>query len=225
MAIILDIAVILVLAFSIMSSYKSGLIKIICRIIANVFAFFIAISIAKYISNFIYDNFVRDFLMQKVNDFTFTQFDIDTLKNTMLQLPQFVHSALSTIGINVNEIIYALDKGVVDFGTFLADNLLRPIMVLFISNILVVVIYIVLTPLIKLILNKLHIINKVPFLGTVNKYAGALGGVLIGIIDWLFMSYIVNIFIIITTDGSPYLNSSIMQATHIFKLIYNIGLF
>lgn len=225
MAIILDISVILFIVLSIISCFRAGFVKIVLRIITNIVAFFFAFMIAKYISSFIYDVFVSDFLLQKANEFNFNSDEIATLKDSMDKLPDALHNALQSMGVNIDSVINTLNNGVSDVGLFVVNNLLRPIAILLISNVLVIFIYALLTPLIKLILNKLHIINKIPVIGSINKYIGAIGGFVIGTIDWIFMCYIVNVFIIFTTDTSPYLNSSIVQGTHIFKLIYNIGLF
>jgi len=225
MATILDIFVVAIILFSIIKGYRDGLIKMVVRTIANLAAFLLAFTIAKYFSNMIYTNFIRDIMITKASEFNFSSQEIDTLKNTINQLPEFIHSALNSLGLDINSVIDTLEQGIDNVGLFVVDNLIQPVAVLLMSNILVVFIYMFLSPIIKLILGKLHIINRIPFLGNTNRYVGGVGGILIGVIDWIVVSYIVNIFIIATADSNEYLNSSIVASSNIFKIIYGIGLF
>ncbi|MDR0987580.1 MAG: CvpA family protein [Ruminococcus sp.] len=152
-----------------------------------------------YHSGVLTANEINDIINEEVKKFT------DSLKNYTddLNLPfeiKLTNAEIDSVSAIFNADVPEARIGVLDNPTapaveFLTENAVRPTVIRILGNIIFSVSFVILAIVFGVIVNSLGIINRLPLLGTVNRLAGAVLGLLVSAMILMILSLILLIFL------------------------------
>lgn len=204
---ILDAAVVLLFIVCIRHAMKVGLINTSKNILSIILTLIIISSSHAYISSWLKTSQFGNGISKAVSSRIETKYKNDGLENLFSKkatLPPFFENLLSRTTQDIqnaqNDFVSALSKQVTDS----------------IINILsVILLYISLRLLLWIIFKMLGLVFELPLLRSVNKLAGAL----IGVVNALFIIYIITAILILFVPGNIEIQDAVSQ-TYITKYFY-----
>ena len=127
----------------------------------------------------------------------------------------------------MGEIIVALNNPSKEDGAKeLTEVAVKPIVVTIIEIIIFIIAFTLLMIIVKILSNIISkTINFVPLVGTANKILGGVLGLAQGAFIVLILTLIIKALVSITNNELTMFNSSTIEETYLFKLIYDLKLF
>lgn len=215
-SIILDLIIILIVAYQLFYGYKNGFVKTFLKFFVIIISLFTAYTISTYLSDIIYRNIVRpsfgDYITKEIVNYISNSSN-DTILNNIF----------SFFNLNFYDIKNSISSSINDATSVVIDRVVYPIIIKFLNFFLTLIFYFIIKLILNLLIKKLDIINKVPFLGTINKAIGVIFGLCIGLIYSVLFTIFINFIIILKMNTIVTIED--VQNTHIFKNIYNINIF
>ncbi len=209
MAYILDLIIVAVVGITVFLGYRRGFIRTIIQLVGCVVAFALALSLSATVSNYIYDDLLRDGLHEKIetvwND-TVVEGAADTMteqvESVLETLPSFLTATLDT-----DDLVDGIQASVgnADTGTavadYLVDEMLRPLLVAVLRFIAFLILYLVLMLLIRLLEKLITPLIKLPLIRQTDGALGAIIGLLKGIVFALVAVTIMQLIAASATTG------------------------
>ncbi len=209
MAYILDAIVLAVVAVTVFLGYRRGFIRTIIQLVGCVVAFALALSLSATVSNYVYDEMLRDSLHEKIetvwNDTVVegaTATITEQVDSVLDSLPSFVTATLDT-----DTLVEGIrgSVGNTDTGTavadYLVDEMLRPLVVAVLRFIAFLVLYLLLMLVIRLLEKLLTPLIKLPLIRQTDGTLGAVIGFLKGAVFALVAVTIMQLIASGTTAG------------------------
>lgn len=230
MSYIIDIILIALIVFVVVSSKKKGfvasLLESLSLIISTAFSYFLT----PRISDFLYENVVsgivrnkfENALAQNVSQKASAATKVTELTNT---IPSFAVKLAGFVGVDLNELSRAASTGK-NFSTdeiinVVMDKVAYAVLIVAIKALVFIVLFIVLALLIKSLTKIIgKIANKLPIVGKVNKLLGAALGVIKAII-LVFVICTVLYFIAGASNGSSF--TEIIESSKIYGFVSGIN--
>lgn len=225
MSLILDLAIILIIALCTVIGIKRGAVKEIVSLVGIIVALVLAITVSKIGAAFIYNGFVGESIYNTVYEAVEDKVGED-ISATIEALPEEIFQIGDAIGVDITE---KLETGLKE-GTNLAssvaeivsESIARPLVISLIQLVLFIILFIVFKVLIGWLGKILNIVAKLPVLGSANKLVGGIVGILKGVIIASIICYVVIIILKVQPDGFAGINQEIVEDTKIFSLISGI---
>ena len=217
--IILDGFLILVLFIDAIVAYRNGFITSVIDLIGNIGSLIVAWYISGTYSQQIFDMFFRDSLITRSYNYLVEaaqNIDIETALNSIIgKLPQeFVNTIFEKTEESLSGVIAPTQESAV----YLVDTFIAPIVVACISVVVFLVCFALFKVVCRMLAKIFKGVNKLPLLGTANKLAGFLVGVIIGGVNIILLSFLLSIIVIITEDSLSWMNSTIIAQSKILAL-------
>ena len=192
----------------------------------------IAFSAASWIADEVYQNSIRDSVVQSASNTVLEQsgkVDKSQIDSFWDALPQVVKIAAAGGGIDKQSITKELDKAVQSgsgrIGEFLADDLIKPIATSAISFVTAKILLAILMFFVRIIARKINKLARLPIIGTANAILGGALGFIKGCV-------IIFLFIILLSMLMPMFSNKIwiftpqtIDKTHLFKILYTLSPF
>lgn len=207
MGIILDVIFILIFLISIIITAKKGFLNSIIGVAAFALSLVVAISISSPISDFVYNNFVREAAYESAatvieNAITDTEASaVEKLDAFYDSLPDFVENFVKTEGISSEEIIENFSGEALDTASItdsLFETVVDPALTTLLNYILTILFAIVLSLLAKLLSKLITSMIKGNIIGKANAtlggVLGAISGAFIVVIIYLILTLLANNF-------------------------------
>lgn len=229
--IIIDVSIIAIVALMVLLQAKRGFVRTIVELVGCVLAAVIAFSAASYIANAVYENNIRESVVESVSQTVEQSGKIDKTQIDDLweSLPQVVKIAAAGGGIDKDSIISGLDKAVKNgsgrVGEFLADDLIKPIVTSAISFVTAMILLAILMVLVRFIARKIDKVARLPILGTANAILGGVLGFLKGCVLIFLLIILISMLMPMFNNKIWFFTPQTIDKTHLFKILYTLSPF
>ena len=225
MSVILDLAIILIVALFAIIGIKRGAVKEIVSLVGIIVALALAITISKIGASFIYNEFVEEAIYNTVFEAVEDSVGAD-ISSTIDGLPEEIFQIGDAIGVDISE---KLESGLKEdtnlassVAEIVSESIAKPLVITIIQLVLFIILFVVFKVLIGWLGKILNIVAKLPVLGSANKLVGGIVGLLKGVIIASIVCYVVIIILKVQPDGFAGINQKIVENTKIFNLISGI---
>ncbi len=216
---VIDILLFAVLLVSVVKGYKEGFFTSLIRLTGNIGSLFAGLWVSNNYAPVLFEKFLRGPLTERAfNYLTKLSRNIDIKTAISGVLGNFPPQFLSTVLEKTEDALAVIITPDMNSAVLLVDEFLAPV----VTSVISVVLFIVTAIAVKIICNILAVmfkaVNKVPVLGTANKLAGLITGVVTGGINIIFLSFILSIIVIVTGDSISFLNTETVSKSRILSL-------
>lgn len=101
------------------------------------------------------------------------------------------------------------------------DALVKPLVMIVIRFVVGLVLFTIISLILKQIIKVFDLVNKIPVAGTLNTVLGGVIGLLVGVIIVALIAYVMR-FVVAFGLGGDFVNAGIIKDTILFRLFYNI---
>lgn len=225
-SLIIDIITVIVGLLIVYSGYRKGFIRSIILVVGYILSVFIAIYLSKIISQYLFDSFIRTYVVDAIN----SAIEVNTgdfsaaaiIPIILAQLPKFIaNPILSGFGgeAELYKLIDDKSNGVLEnLGAVISDNVVQPIMISLLEIISCLIIFLICTIIVQIIARMFKGLYSIPIVGSLNAVLGGLLGIIQVIILYYIAALVISTIISLTANNLPYLNSEVLRSTYILKL-------
>lgn len=219
MSIALDVLVIIIVAVFAYFGFNKGLMKTVVSIVGTFIASILTMFLSNPIAEAIYFGGFDDVIVEKAYDASklFQQSGEGQLIDKILQtMPKFVVNSLPGFSISQKSLASAASAGAEK-----VEELLRPIVISFISLIVSIILFVLISVIIKVISKFINERIDDSYIGTINRFFGAVIGIVEGFVLILVIAFVIRIAVPHLKQVPDIIsNESISQST-IFKGVYD----
>lgn len=155
-----------------------------------------------------------------------------SLGNALKNIVKSIDEALPFIGLDENmlsqgdntllsDLVISLLKSGGNPGQSVLDNIVKPVVLIPMRTIIFIVLFVVISILLSFVIKATSLINKIPLIGTLNEFLGAVMGLVHGVVVIFVIVIILNMIIALTENTLIFLNESTIDKSFIFSWIYN----
>lgn len=217
---ITDIIIVAVIVLFAAIGVKRGLAKTILNIAGLVLAAISAYYLSSFLSQLIYDAFLKQTVINNIQQII-EQNGIDyALSNCLEALPQWINGILSFIigifGMSLNEYQNQLVLSS-DFSSSTSqavENVLAPVVSSVFGMILLVILFILIFIIVKKLIKHISRVFNIPVVKQINQLLGGIFGLAEGL---LIVFIAVNIFVIVTEFSNPALLNNELFSGAVFR--------
>ncbi len=109
-----------------------------------------------------------------------------------------------------------------DIAASMMESFVKPLIISPLHAVVFILIFTVCAVLLSIIARCLKIVNRIPVIGKINSFFGAVVGILEGVIIIVIVCVVIHIIISLTGNTIILLNTVTIDSTLIFKYIYNL---
>ncbi len=201
MVYILDIVLVLILAFFVWQGYRRGFIRAVSTLAALVLAVILASWLSGPIAEAVYDKQIGPTLQQTVIsqvEEAGTGALSEGINTALAQLPAFITNALHNAGIGDGDVLagQVAASGENELAVAVSrvmEETVRPTVISLLKTALSLLLFVVLFVVLKLVLWLVDKIFKLPLLGAANRFFGLLAGAVNGIVVVLILVTLLQI--------------------------------
>lgn len=225
MPIIYDAVVVFVIISSVIFSYKRGFLRSILSLVSYCVSFFIANFLGRFVSQIIFDNFIKANVEHDILNTLNNSLNSGSMINSVNKISSIIPDWLTSYLIG--------DKTVDDVaGGFIAKNdlnaassaianqIFRPYIIMIISIIAFFVLFAAVKLLFRYVYMLTRVVERMPVIGTLNGLLGGLCGVVKAGILLFILAIIAFVVILITKNEMSWINTGIINETHLFFMFY-----
>lgn len=123
----------------------------------------------------------------------------------------------------VNDVMISIVESSDNPGKALLDNLVKPIVLVPLRTIIFIVLFVIIMILLSLIVRFTSIINKIPFIGSLNSFLGGVLGLVQGVLVIFVIVLVLNMATSMTDNSLIFLNEMTINKSFLFSNIYNFS--
>lgn len=226
LSLFLDGAIVIVVFCFVNAGIKNGFIKSLSRLIGAAIAISLAVYIASFLSEYIYDRFIRDYLVEKISVAIqgATSSNVNLKVNNLFnQMPSIISNSLVYYGItssSINDTILNAQGG----AAVAVADMLSPVVINIIRTIVVSVLFIIFMYVINIAIRTIDTMFRVPVLRQINGLVGALFGGAQAMLIIMIAMFVIQFGLAMIDNVPEIFSESTIQSTYIFKHIYNNNL-
>lgn len=124
----------------------------------------------------------------------------------------------------ISDLVLSIITSEKDISDTVLDNMVKPYVLVPIRMIIFLIVFGILSLILKLFAGKLTVINDLPVIGTANSALGAIVGAVQGFIGVIIISLLVGAVIVISENAIIFINDNTIDKTYIFKLFYRLDI-
>ena len=235
MYIIIDIAIVLIIALFVAFGIRKGFARTLVEAIGYILAVMIAFSVGEYTANYVYENNIKKSVVSSVSDVAdnvtgdtekAAKESVDKIWNS---IPPYVSAFSGITGLDKDSISdyldsYSLknDETIESVANSVSENVIKPIVVSSIKFVVSIVLIIVLLFIVKLLARLIGgLFNKSVFRG-LNRFLGGIAGCAKGMIIVLMLVALLTMLLPIFNNEISIISPENIDKTYIYKLFYNV---
>ena len=223
MPLIYDAAAVVIILICMSRGAKDGFAKTFVQTAGAVVSVAAALYISRVCASLIYTTAIQPALLTSIKDSVENAVDtesvIEGLKNAVSGIP-----ALSAVFFDFSGVEQTLDGAVglksSEIASVVEAGVIRPVLEPLLQTAIFIASLIILLLVVSLLAKGSKSFNKVPVIGGINGFLGALMGIINGGVVLCAAAAIIS-FIISAKGENQYLSADIISGTYIFKWIYN----
>lgn len=219
MNLIIDlILAVIILIFAIIA-YKKGFLASLFDFLGTIIAWIVSINLSEFISAWVYQTFIKvpitDYVYLKLTESANT-----ATESLVASIPEFITTAATTFGIDINNIISSNSgKEIETAVSSITSGIIEPIITILIRIVVVILLYIVLIFIIKSLSKLFKNVNKIPIVGSLNKFLGIIVGLLKGSIIALLICIVFNTILCFAGGELFNITQETLKSTYIFNFL------
>ncbi len=221
---IYDIILIAIILLSVFIGLRKGAAKTLLSIAAILVSISIALVISRPLSEFLYDAVVKGSIEDDVRySIALSKENEEGFKNPVSSV--YV-SAMSYFGQSKEETDTTCNELVSEKGIDAAPavvDVFRPAIVSVVSVVITLILFLILSLVFGLIAKAISKIFRLPFINFADKLAGALLGLLRGVLTVLVIAFLLKLFAPVISSDS-FFSAENISTSSVFSYIYNGGL-
>lgn len=205
------------------SGIRRGIIRSLFELVGAAIAICLALYISSLLSDFVYTEFIRQPMIDKITDTLVINGTGNTgVKATELfnRLPILIQNSLKFYGITSGTINDTIMNATGDVAVAVAD-IFAPVIISLIKTVFVSVVFMIIMVFVKIIVNSVCRVCKLPIIREVNSIFGAMFGGFKGMIIICLLMLILRLFLPLIDTQQQELASNTIESTYVFKQIYN----
>ena len=216
-----------ILLMTVSKSSRIGFAQTITSFLGRIAAFFAALFVGKGGSRLIYklflDNRITKFLEESISDSASVGDIVESLEIAADTLPDFV---ANLYGISNKKFLEeSIGDSIVDVVTVLEREIVEPAVTGFIHIVLFLITFAVLCFLVHHFSKAVGMVFKLPVIKTVDRFLGAILGILQGCINLYLVALLVRFILYFIGDPPALLNEHIIMDTFLWSRIYEFNPF
>lgn len=228
MSIILDLAVVAVIIINVLLSAKKGFVKTVVEVVGFIAALSLAFSLSTPIAEYSYDTFigpaVENSLIESAGNIA------DASANSLFEtLPPVITENAETFGISAENILSGVSGSVkentADTVKIISEDIVKPITVKLIGMAATLLIFTILSFVVKILASVLNKIFSFSIIGKVNSSLGAVIGFFKGIVFATIVCIAISLVINLSGEGFWVFTPQNIEATYIFKFFTSLSQF
>ena len=219
MSIMLDLLCIAVVAVFAILGFNKGVLKTFFSVIGTVVASAISMVLASPIAEAIYNGGIKGSLIQKMEDNMKINKQLssgDPTSQILKSLPEFIENSMKSFKVSSGGLSNALSQ-----GPEVAEKLLRPIIISFMSIFVSVFLFVILMVIIKILINIFGASLGESGLSIIDSFCGALVGLLEGFAVVILVAFIVRISIPHLDHVPEIISDETISESFVFEGIYD----
>lgn len=225
MSTIFDIAVVAIVVLLIFLGYKRGFIRTVFNFIGYIAAAVLAFLLGNSIAELIFNSFFRSRAVELINSELSKaaggQSISEMIQRAFAAIPENIRAFVPEGAISqIEQGLTQSTPTTTDVSEAIVSEIIGPIAIMILQLLLFVILFIILCIVVKLVTRQLKFIDKIPFVGTANSVLGLVIGLAEAVIFLFLFTSIAAMLIQLSGNQWTWLNSSVVEDTLIFKLIY-----
>lgn len=223
MGIVLDFIIVAVIGLFVYFSAKRGFIKTAIELVGFFLALYLSITLSGIISEQLYENFVKDSLVEKVETVANENVKVTTenFEEAFNTLPDIVVSLGERYGVSKEGLSeYIVNQSnTSNFAENIVDYAAKPVFVNVFKIVLYVVLFLVLSILVKWLARILNKMFNIPIIGGLNKTLGGVIGFIKGLVICCALCIGISIIVSLTKNGFLIFTQQNIDDSLIFKFL------
>lgn len=209
---LIDAVLLVIIVLCIIRSTKKGFVRSLIEAIGLVAALVLAVSCGSFVANAIYNNTVQPAVCTAIEE-SFT----NAGSNAIEQLPSFIKQ-----GLKNTEITTTLDETAADAALRITDTVVKPIAYNLINSIVTIIVFIILSFVVRLIASFINARFKGVIFGTANKLLGGCVGAVKGVAVAIVVCYVASFLISIMGNEIGFITSSDISNSYFARTIFTV---
>ncbi|MBE6879595.1 MAG: CvpA family protein [Ruminococcaceae bacterium] len=152
--------------------------------------------------------------------------------NALKDIVKTIDNALPFIGLDENmlsqvdntllsDLVISLLRSGGNPGQSVLDNIVKPVVLIPMRTLIFIILFVIISILLSFVIKATSLINKIPLIGTLNEFLGAIMGLVHGVIVIFVIVIVLNMIITLTENSLIFLNESTIDKSFVFSWIYN----
>ena len=226
MSIVLDLIIVAIIAFFVITSAKRGLVKTVLDVVAFFLALYLSVTLSGVIAEGAYNLFIKDAVVKSVEkEAPDLSSSLINIEQTLDSMPDFIIDAAEKKGISnegFKEFLASAEQGV-GFYEHAVDYVAKPIIINVLITVLYIILFIVLCIIFKFVARIINKLFSIPIIGGLNKTLGAVFGLVKGTVVVAAFCIAISVIVSLTKEGFLIFTNENIEGTYLFKLLASIN--
>lgn len=231
-SLIVDIICLVIIIFIVSRSAFKGFLSSIISFFGALISIIISYTVCKPVSEYIYSSFLENkivsYITESIGNISTDNAShvLQKIEESIESLPSVIVSLFQSNGQSVVDIVTNnIGQSVDTIAKTLSYDIVKPLLITLISTISFIVIFIILSVLFGF-LEKIFIgIKKVPIIGKLNSFLGAIFGVFHSLIILYIIYLVLNLATSLPNISLPYITIETLKNSYIFGWLSSFSLF
>jgi len=220
---VLDILSLIIILIFVIAGIRTGAAKAICRLLALVSSFLLAVFISHFLAELVYNAFIKQTIIESVskvvNDSALTS-AAQKASGLMESLPTVLSNSLVYFGVNEAKVSELFGNS----ATLAIEEVIMTPVVGVISVVFFLILFILLLFVLNKVFKGVSKLFRLPLIRVVDSLAGMVLGVLEGLLAVYILAFAFKLIIPLTGGGVFILNEAYISESIFFSLFYFGGL-
>lgn len=228
MAIILDILIVLLVAFVVWRSAKKGFVHTVIMLAGYALTIVLISTCPAPVADLIYENTmsekIRTSISEGVEESFTAEESLETINEIWAEIPPFITNVAAQNGYTqeyISETVLSVEKdGSEEIAVAVEGNVIKPVIELILQAVIAILIFvlcmIVLRIIAKLLCRRIH----VPILGGINSILGGALGFIKGVVLAFVIVTILGALLPMFSDKIGFITPEVIEDTYLFRFLY-----
>ena len=225
MGLILDLLFVVMIIITAILSAKKGFIRTLLELVGFAAAIIIALTVSEPISDFAYEKLVEPAIFEKTEGIIVDNTN-SIRENLWEKLPSIIKDNSEFFGINEDSFLNIISSesknGAADLSIAISEKIVRPAVVNLFSTIISFILILILIPLFRLLAKGINKLFSVSVVGKVNKFLGAILGILKGLAICLIVCILLDLIVKLSSGGFWLITNDFLDKSFIFSKIFKL---
>ena len=225
MGLILDLLFVVIIIITAILSAKKGFIRTLLELVGFAAAIIIALTVSEPISDFAYEKLVEPAIIEKTEGIIVENTNA-IRENLWEKLPSIIKDNSEFFGINEDSFLNIISSesknGAADLSIAISEKIVRPAVVNLFSTIISFILILILIPLFRLLAKGINKLFSVSVVGKVNKFLGAILGILKGLAICLIVCILLDLIVKLSSGGFWLITNDFLDNSFIFSKIFKL---
>lgn len=229
---LLDLIVVAIIVLFAILSAKRGFVKTIVEFVGFFLALYVSFAASGAIAESLYNNKLEPYIVnaatEKITGTAGSAVD-STIDSVWEELPAIVKNSATFFGVDSDTVSSTINQqlsdssNVEEIAKTMAQEVLKPVVVPIIKTFLGMILFIILLILVKIVARVINRVFKLPLVGGLNHFLGAILGMGKGLIISAVICVAISAFIAVTGKEFLFFTRENIDKSLLFSLLANIS--